>query len=477
MTQFKFSRRELGGFMLGATTFAALPVWAKEPHNWQLGFKTPPQELDSELKRISGKLPSDLEGVLFRNGPAQYERNGVRLGHWFDGDGMIQRFIIGNDRVRHRGRFVSTNKRRAEEKAKRFLYSGFGFSPPNPVPLRGPDDINAANTSVLRVGNELWALWEGGSPWRLDAENLNTIGRHAFPNEFDGAPFSAHPKQGPDGDIWNFGAFGNRCIIWQIASDGSFKKATMITLPTPSLMHDFAVTQRSIILLMPPMLLSGGNGTSLIDNYSWQPDKPLQVLILDKEDLTQQRLYELPAKFLFHVGNAWEDSQGVIRLDCFLTENSYFATHTARELPRGEYSDPPNARPTLLTFHPDGRASTETHKGIGEFPRIDPRRVGIEHRYTYGVTGSGIASWDWQSGRQSIYMYGSDYWAEEPIFVPRPGGSTENDGWLVATVLNTRSGITELAFFDARNIADGPIALYACPYALPIGFHGIFDSI
>ena len=472
-----FTRREFGGLLLSTAAVAAMPAWAAEPYKWQLGFTTPPPELDSELKLVSGRLPLDLHGVLYRNGPAQFDRAGVRLGHWFDGDGMIQRFVIGDGQVRHRGRFVATDKRRAEQKANRFLYSGYGFSPPDPAPIRRPDDINTANTHVLKVGNEVWALWEGGSPWRLDAASLDTIGRKSFAGAFDGAPFSAHPKQGLDGDIWNFGVFGKRGVIWQLAHDGQLLKATPIELPAPSLMHDFAVTQRHIILLLPPLLWSGGAGNTLIDQYTWQPEKPLEILVMNKDDISQQRMYEMPARFLFHIGNAWEDSQGVIRLDAFFMEDSQFATQTARDLPNGRYIDAPNARPTLVTLYSNGHSSMEVHQGTGEFPRTNPRLVGMEHRYTYGVTGSGIACWDWHNGRQSTYVYGPDYWAEEPVFVPRSHQSGENDGWIVTTTLNTRTGKTELAVFDAQFISGGPIALFECPYALPLGFHGMFAAI
>ncbi len=38
---------------------------------------------------------------------------------------------------------------------------------------------------------------------RLDAATLETIGRRRFDSPLDGASFSAHPKCGPDGDVWN----------------------------------------------------------------------------------------------------------------------------------------------------------------------------------------------------------------------------------------------------------------------------------
>ncbi|NOX81402.1 MAG: carotenoid oxygenase [Alphaproteobacteria bacterium] len=470
------SRREFGGIVFGATALAAMPGCAAMPYNWGLGFQTPQDNLEGELQRISGRLPADLNGVLFRNGPAQFERDGVRLGHWFDGDGMIQRFAISDGKIRHRAKFVMTDKRRDEIKADRFLYSGFGFAPPNPKALKSANDLNAANTSVIKIGSEVWALWEGGSPWRVDGDSLATIGRKTFPGEVDGVPFSAHPKQGPDGEIWNFGGFGNRCVIWQLARDGALKNATLIELPSPSLMHDFAVTKNHVVLLMPPLLWSGGGASTLIDQYSWQADKPFQVLVMDKNDLSKRRLYELPAKYMFHMGNAWEDGDGVIRVDSFMFNDSRFATNTARELLQGQYSAPPESNLTMVTLYPDGRARLDALSGIGEFPRMDPRRVGHQHRYTYGISGSGVARWDWKTGRRSRYHYGADYWAEEPVFAPNPNRTGEDDGWVIATVLNTRKARTELSVFDARHIDAGPIATFACPYALPLGFHGIFAA-
>eukprot|EP01025_Chloroclados_australasicus_P014790 TRINITY_DN169_c0_g2_i1.p3 TRINITY_DN169_c0_g2~~TRINITY_DN169_c0_g2_i1.p3 ORF type:complete len:201 (+),score=-7.97 TRINITY_DN169_c0_g2_i1:110-712(+) len=50
---------------------------------------------DSE---IIGEIPRDLEGTLFRNGPALFERNGLRK-NLIDGDGMISKFSFKEGRV------------------------------------------------------------------------------------------------------------------------------------------------------------------------------------------------------------------------------------------------------------------------------------------------------------------------------------------------------------------------------------------
>lgn len=472
----KFSRRDFGALALGAAFAAAAPAWAQTPPNWRIGFQTPPEQLDSELTLISGRLPSDLEGVLFRVGPGQFERGGARLGHWFDGDGMVQRFAISDGRVRHRGRFVATDKRRAEAAAGRFLYSGYGFSPDNPTPFNRPDEINAANTNVLAMGGEIWTLWEGGAPWRVQGESLDTIGRQAFGGPLDGAPFSAHPKRDLNGEIWNFGVFGSRCVIWRLAANGALISATPLELPAAAMMHDFAITRRHIVLLAPPMLMHNRPARSLVDRYEWRSEEPLRAIVLDKDDLTRRRVFELPGKFLFHIGNAWEDNDGTIRIDAFLHADARFATNDARDLLRGVGAGEPDAHPALITLHTDGRAGMEALDGRGEFPRVDPRSVGERTRYTYSVINSGLARWDWQSGEGDRFVYGAHYWSEEPIFVPRHRQGREDDGWIVATTLNTRSEKTELAVFDSRRLSDGPVALLSCPYPLPLGFHGAFAT-
>lgn len=473
----ELTRRALGGLALAGAAVAALPAWAARAADWRLGFKTPPLTLDGTLTRIEGRLPRDLEGNFFRVGPAQFERAGERLGHWFDGDGMIQRFTIADGRVRHRGRFIDAAKRRNEEAAGRFLYSGYGFSPKANAEIRSPDDLNAANTSVLPMAGEVWALWEGGSPYRVGAEDLETRGRKVFDGKLNGAPFSAHPKREADGEIWNFGLLGRRCVIWHLGPDGAVRNSALIELPEPALMHDFAVTSRHIVLLLPPMLAGAGPADTLVDHYTWHADKPLVVLVLDKETLAVSRRYELPARFLFHIGNAWEDEAGVIRVDGFFHDDATFAVKTARDLAMLAAYAMPKARPAMITLPLGAAATMETLPGTGEFPRIDPRRVGTRHGFTYGITDHGVGRWDWQTGRQDTFTYGPDTWSEEPVFTPRAGATIETDGWLVATVLNFRAARTELAVFDAGHITDGPIARLACPYALPLGFHGAFVPV
>lgn len=64
----------------------------------------------------------------------------------------------------------------------------------------------------------------------------------------------------------------------------------------------------------------------------------------------------------------------------------------------------------------------------------------------------------------------------EPMFVPRPNASSEDDGWIIVTVHNAESGNGELAILDAQHISAGPVAVVHLQHFLPAGLHGSFTT-
>jgi carotenoid cleavage dioxygenase-like enzyme len=74
-----------------------------------------PMECDAPHLNITGELPRELNGTLYRNGPnPQFEAPGA---HWFVGDGMLHAFHLENGRASYRNRWVRTPKWQAEHDA------------------------------------------------------------------------------------------------------------------------------------------------------------------------------------------------------------------------------------------------------------------------------------------------------------------------------------------------------------------------
>lgn len=58
--------------------------------------------------------------------------------------------------------------------------------------------------------------------------------------------------------------------------------------------------------------------------------------------------------------------------------------------------------------------------------------------------------------------------------MPRPGATSEDDGWLLAMVFDASTVSSELAILDARNIEAGPVAVLKLKHHIPLGLHGSF---
>lgn len=449
------------------------------------------QDLHCESLAIRGRWPADLRGRFYRNGPALFERGGQRYRHWFDGDGMVQQFSFADGRVSHRGRLVRTPKLAAEQKAGRFLQSSFATRIAGEMPAQGPDSFNTANTNAIEHAGRVLAMWEGGSAFALDPKDLSTIGAVTWQQGLEQVPFSAHPKLDAAGHLWNIGTFGARLVVWHIGPTGQLAKVQLGESPYPGgMVHDVAITAQYIVLPLPPVKFGVSKiaaGATIEEAFEYQRREPLRILVMRKDDIAQRRVFELPAQMVFHVGNAHERPDGSIALSYVAARDHEFLVRGALSLMQGRSSGLGDASTQLAVLDMrSGRARVESLQDNVEFPRIDPRRIGLparqlasaaswlQHPGRAEVLFHGVQLRDLQTGKVQRFDYGADAVVEEHILVPRPGRSGELDAWLVGTTFDARRQVTLLNVLDAKTVASGPVAQAALPYWLPLGFHGNF---
>ncbi|MEM1397623.1 MAG: carotenoid oxygenase family protein [Pseudomonadota bacterium] len=452
-----------------------------------LGFHNAPASgIDNiALKNLFGKVPDGLQGTLFRNGPGQFSWGEERIGHWFDGDGFLRAFRFDENAVTLTGRFADTQKRRRDRSAGGFETFGFGTIGNPDAGLRNADDANAANTSVLMVGDDLWALWEAGSPFAVEPGSLASRGIKTISPDLAHMPFSAHPKRSVDGSIWNFGAaFGySKLFLWHLAPNGEVLRAELIDLPRACYLHDWAMTETKLILPLQPWIASPGS-TPQVSRLSWQPDLGMQVLVIDKDDFSQRKIFDAPSKFFFHTGDAFEERDGTIRFDACISDEPTLDANAGGRILEGKRASRSEPVTALLTLHPNGQSSIDATRFQGEFPRIDPRLVGQKDRKLFFVTGgatlpdsshryNAVMSYDWKAQTEDLYDFGPNVLLEEHVFAPDP--SHQSRGWLIGTGINVEKQASEIYVFDAGSISSGPIAAWQAHSALPIGFHGVWS--
>lgn len=467
-------RRELlcRGMLAAGAAAIPMPLLAQTAPaaDWTLGLTDVLGDIAPQpLNRLHGKAPA-LAGTLYRNGPARFRRGASAVTHWFDGDGLVRAWRIAGDQASLAARFVDTPKRRIEERLGAIVQPGFGTPPRPGSELGGPDDANAANTHVIAADGQLLALWEAGSPFALDPETLATRGPVTFRPDLAQMPFLAHPRIEPSGRIWNIGSGGDHAFIWRLSPTGQFEAGETIRLPMASYMHDFTATARHLVILCQPWVQTSPS-VPYIRSLSWQPERGSRVLVIDKDDLTKRREYELPPLMFFHLGDAWEEADGTIRFDGCFHKDPAFPVLGASALVEGrrEHSEMPAL--TLVTLRPDGRAYLAAAGITAEFPRAAPEIAGLQRSKTVFVGdysndrpfARAVGIWDWDKGSADRFDFGAQQLVEE--FVPA-------GDHLIGTTLNLAAGASELHVFDARRIADGPVASWRCDVALPLSFHG-----
>ena len=282
----------------------------------------------------------------------------------------------------------------------------------------------------------------------------------------------------------------------------------MQTLPVDpiSMPHDFLITQRHLLVMIPPLYYEpaaagaagnaaparsgGASPDTFLGAHVWRPERPARLLVANKNDVTEHFWVDLPAQWVFHYGNAWEDSTGVIRFDGARSADPMAMIESFREIMRGVLVPAPGSHHTM--YRVDTKARTVSESPLSgdidtEFPAIDPRVATRRHRRvivlsadsrTPGRTGglTSVSSLNIDSGVMATYRYPDERIPEEHLYVPAPGASPETGGWVVGTALDWRARRTELNVFDADHVDDGPVATARLPYHLPLGLHGKFHA-
>ena len=305
-------------------------------------------------------------------------------------------------------------------------------------------------------------------------------------------PFPPTPRVDADGSVWNFGyaSAAGLLVFWHIGADGVLRNAGRVAVDPMTMPHDFVVTANHLVLLLPPFHYRPQAGTEgFLNLHDWRPEDPCRVLVVDKNDLSSHYFLELPAQWIFHFGNAWEDSAGVIRFDAARAPDPSIMTETFTEIMRGNPDYGRAARHFAYRLDTRARAISEEamlEPGVfTEFPSIDPRVSCRQYRKLVFLSQSeaepaahgtlnAVNLFDIESGRRDSFRYPDTQIPEEHLYVPRPGSEPESSGWILGTTFDWQRGRQILNLFDTAGVADGPLATAELPYAIPLGLHGKF---
>jgi len=444
-------------------------------------------ECDAPNLPVTGEIPKELNGWLYRNGPnPQFAPRGPY--HFFSGDGMLHAFHVENGRVAYRNRWVQTPKWKLEHAEGEGLSGAFGsprFSDPRIVEMNS----TVANTNVVWHGGRLLALEETHAPYEVDPVTLASRGYCDFAGKLAG-PMTAHPKlDAVTGEMVFIGNAAKGRFTPDIAlhladADGRLVNSQMLQAPYPSMLHDFVMTRDWIVLPIFPLTGSMDRAMKGAPPYAWEPDKGTHIALVPRRgSVADARWFSADPCYVFHTMNAFDTPDGKVVCDMMkLPVAPLFPLPNGK--PIGDTD--PTAQLVRWTFDPTGRSDSFSETVLddhpGEFPRLDERFVGLPYRHGYFQASTehirkrearnGLAHIDHQTGRVNTWRPGDADHCGEPVFVPRSATADEGDGFLLTVIWRAETNSSDLAIFNAGQIADGPIALAHLSHRVPSGFHG-----
>ncbi|MGP4026130.1 carotenoid oxygenase family protein [Actinomadura sp. 3N407] len=455
---------------------------------WHRIYEALDDEHDYDVGEIDGKLPEGLAGTLYRNGPGRWQVGESLLDHIFDGDGMLSMFVFpGDGRIRYRNRYVRTRHYRHGQRKGRVGLRGLGTQRPGGRlgnMFRPP--ANVANTGVVLHGGQLLALWEGGRPFRLDPDSLDTFGEHSFGGRLKMASaFSAHPSRCPvTGELFNFGMDFTRVRslrCYRVDPAGALHHMPRVSLPYTPWNHDFALTRRHLVFVINPVIPKAapillGSG-SIADGLTYEPHRPTCFTLVPR-DGGKARVIEHEALLGFHFVNAFEDGDDTViefvRFADWDQVATRFRDFRTSDFPWGD---------ALMRYRvtPSGEVEGQEVCALPmELPHADVRQAGRPHRYTYFAgrteTSTGVHAYDHTTGRRTVHELPPGHGFGEPVFVPRAPDAAEGDGWLMVLAYDPDAHRSRLIVLDARDMESEPLAVAHLRHHIPMGFHGSFTD-
>ncbi|MEU6115691.1 carotenoid oxygenase family protein [Streptomyces sp. NPDC047117] len=434
-----------------------------------------PDEIDAYDLPVSGTLPPELRGRYLRNGPNPLPGRGG--GHWFLGHGMLHGIRIADGRAEwYRNRWVRTTH-----------LAGIPATRPD-----GTRDLanNPANTHVIEHGGRLLALCESGLPHRVTPD-LDTVG----PEDFGGrlrTAMTAHPKEDPaTGELHFFGYAPTPPYVTyhRMSAAGELEHSRVIDVPAPTMMHDFALTERYVIWLDLPVTFDAalrGKGMPM----RWNDAYGARLGVMERSGEAPVRWFDIEPCYVFHVGNAREDAAGRIVLDAVrydrATFNSLWAAidgESAGQAPPASGTGLPTASgaagSVLYRWTLDPATGAVSEAALDdlsvEFPTLHAGHVGRAHRYLYlaaDAPSGAVVRYDVTTGERHTHDVGPDRAVGEAVFVPARDARAEDEGWLLSIVTDRTGTGSELLVLDATNVTAPPVASIRLPRAVPAGFHG-----
>lgn len=442
--------------------------------------------------RVEGKLPADLRGTLYRNGPSVFDAG--RNPHWFDGNGAITAVRLNGRNAEGAVRVLHAPTADHDAGRANNRYGAFRQAASPMQRLRtlfGARALrHAANINVLRWQERMFALFETMPPLEFDPETLATLGETDLDGLIPGG-WNAHPHYVPARrTTYHIGLrTGPRVFLDVFALPDRGAGALLTSVPLPGLTeaHDFFATENHLILVLPPLWgkpLRFIRTGSFLESLEWQPEGATDVIVIPIDDPKNVVRLQTEPFFYWHAANAYEREDGQrLVLDCVRYPDFPRMLDWVEKTTHGQSGGGSHGS-ALWRGEIDLRGRRmhweERWARSCEFPMVHPAEQARAHRYVWLAAHAGpetadgwldrLARVDVERGDAVVIDPGPQRSVGEPLVVRK---SDAPEGvWVLAMMRDLGAGATHLGIWDGERPQDDAVARVWFDQQLPPSLHG-----
>ncbi|XP_061681328.1 retinal Mueller cells isomerohydrolase-like [Syngnathoides biaculeatus] len=309
------------------------------------------EELNEPIPaKITGLLPTWLDGSLLRMGPGLFEVGDQHYHHLFDGQALIHKFDLKNGQVTYYRKFLKTDAYVRAMTENRVVVTEFGTAMyPDPCKnifsrffsyFRGIEVTDNCVVNIYPIGEDFYAVTESNYITKVDPESLDTLKKVDLCQYLSVNGVTAHPHFEADGTVYNIGnCFGkNMTLAYNIVRippaqkdklDPLQKSHVIVQLPSserlkPSYIHSFGMTVNYFVFVEQPVKINllkflsawSFRGATYMDCFESNDNMGTWFHLATKDPATYMTSHKFrtSAFNIFHHINTYED-QGFIVVD------------------------------------------------------------------------------------------------------------------------------------------------------------------
>merc|ERR1712168_539460 len=439
-------------------------------------------------------VPAWLKGTYFKNGPARQDFGGkLSYGNMADGWAKINKFNVDSSGVRVSSKFLKTDTYRDCEAAREIVPqmtmgpvlsndgSGDGWGMGD-IPEIASHTDNTIVT-VTKMGAEFIASTDLPKVNIFSPSTLEWIGY--YDPKLDSTMSTAHwaPEPGTN-NMLNYHIKGVPGV-WET-------------------LHQYSVTENYAIFFLYPISIDMGCATmhllhNMLECVKWHGDNTESLIfVVNLKTGETTNGIKTEAIYSTHHINAYEVTENeldsvVVDLvippwyalknftdkEAMLNAEDTGSMENLFEIRRYQI-DIENEQAFSSSWE-NNAAEAQPYYNQFDFPKVNPNYYGRHYCYAYGqaivdVRRQYLVKKNVCDSTEDKIWYKEEHYSGEPIFIPNPNGTSEDDGVVLVIVLDGSTQLSYLLLLDGQSfetLAEARLETF-----IPMSVHGSwFDEI